>query len=62
MLKEPGLWSEPIVHIEDNDSTGERHVGEIVPKKACTTTDTAATMSVDDARSLFVTSKELRGL
>ena len=62
MIKEPGLRSEPIVDIEDNNLTGECHVREIVAKKAGTSTNTAAPMSIDDARPLCVISKELRGL
>ena len=52
--KEPGLRGQPVVHIEDDNSAGERHVREIVAINAGTATDTAASMGVHDARSLCV--------
>ena len=52
--KEPGLRSQPIIHIEYDNSAGERHVREVIAENAGTATNTTASMGVDDAGSLHV--------
>ena len=56
----PVLWSQSVVHIEDDNSTVESHIGKVVCILARSPTDTAASVGVDDTRSLTLAGKELR--